>query len=143
MRVAINLSGLRNTEWYEYAIRFSFGGLITVATGIIAKEFGPTVGGLFLAFPAIFPASATLVESHERKKKRQAGLHGEKRARNAAGVDAAGAALGSLGLIGFAAVVWQFIPERSPWTVLPAATVLWFSVSVLMWKIRKAIWSLR
>src|SRR3977135_722851 len=99
MRIGINLLGLRNTRWYEYAIRFFFGGLITVATGIIAREFGPAVGGLFLAFPAVFPACASLVESHERKKKQQAGLHGDKRARNAAGVDAAGAALGSIGLI--------------------------------------------
>jgi hypothetical protein len=30
---------------------------------------GPRVGGLFLAFPAIFPASATLVEKHEKQKK--------------------------------------------------------------------------
>jgi hypothetical protein len=31
--------------------------------GLLAKKFGSTVGGLFLAFPAIFPASATLIES--------------------------------------------------------------------------------
>jgi hypothetical protein len=32
--------------------------------GLIAARFGPVVGGLFLAFPAIFPASATLIEKH-------------------------------------------------------------------------------
>jgi hypothetical protein len=56
--------------------RFVFGGLITVATGIIAKKFGPGMGGLFLAFPAIFPASATLVEKHEKEEKQQAGMEG-------------------------------------------------------------------
>ena len=60
----------------EYLIRFVFGGagLVCVAAGLIAKKFGPGVGGLFLAFPAIFPAGASLVESHERKKTQ--GPHG-------------------------------------------------------------------
>ena len=38
---------------------FFFGGLITAVAGVIAQRFGPIIGGLFLAFPAIFPASAT------------------------------------------------------------------------------------
>lgn len=44
------------------------GCLITVATGMIAKKYGPGIGGLFLAFPAILPASATLIEKHEKQK---------------------------------------------------------------------------
>ena len=47
-------------------------GLITAVAGIIAKQFGPGIGGLFLAFPAIFPASATLIEKHEKQKKENA-----------------------------------------------------------------------
>jgi hypothetical protein len=39
------------------------------------------VGGLFLAFPSIFPAAASLVESHEKKKKGRVGLDGETRGR--------------------------------------------------------------
>ena len=35
-----------------------------------AKRYGPGVAGLFLAFPAIFPAGATLIEKHEKEKKR-------------------------------------------------------------------------
>jgi FAD dependent oxidoreductase/Protein of unknown function (DUF3147) len=50
------------TRWHEYLIRFVLGGLVTAATGAIASEFGPETGGLFLAFPAIFCASATLIE---------------------------------------------------------------------------------
>ena len=64
MHIKINLAGLKETKWHEYAIRFLFGGLVTVATGFIAKAFGPTVGGVFLAFPAIFPATATLIATH-------------------------------------------------------------------------------
>jgi hypothetical protein len=29
---------------------------MTVVAGVIAARFGPIFGGLFLAFPAIFPA---------------------------------------------------------------------------------------
>jgi hypothetical protein len=74
MTIRIDLSGLRETRWHEYAIRFVFGGLITSATGLIAHLYGPQTAGLFLAFPAIFPATATLVEKHEAQKKNRAGL---------------------------------------------------------------------
>jgi hypothetical protein len=43
-------------------------------TGLIAKRFGPGIAGLFLAFPAIFSASATLIEKHEKLKKQSAGF---------------------------------------------------------------------
>jgi hypothetical protein len=76
MTISIDLSGLRKTRWYEYTVRFVFGGLTTAATGLIARRFGPRTGGLFLAFPAIFPATATLVEKHEKQKKRRTGSKG-------------------------------------------------------------------
>jgi hypothetical protein len=82
MRIQVDLSTLGQTKWYQYAIRFLFGGLITAVAGIIAKKFGPGIGGLFLAFPAIFPASATLIEKHEREKKESHGLRGKKRGRS-------------------------------------------------------------
>jgi uncharacterized protein DUF3147 len=74
MQISLDLSALGKTKWYEYALRFAFGGAITVAAGLIANKWGPGVGGLFLAFPAIFPASATLVEKHEKQEKQQHGL---------------------------------------------------------------------
>ena len=54
-------SRLRKTSWREYAVRFAFGGLITAFTGFLGTKFGPAIGGLFLGFPAILPASVTLV----------------------------------------------------------------------------------
>src|SRR5207237_3220548 len=98
MTVHLNPSGLGQAKWHEYAVRFLFGGLITAAAGIIAKKFGPGIGGLFLAFPAIFPASATLIERHEQQKKQQEGLQGQVRARQATTVDSAGAAMGCMGV---------------------------------------------
>src|SRR5437588_12303715 len=74
MRIRIEPAALLQTRWYELALRFLFGGLITAVAGIIAKEFGPGIGGLFLAFPAIFSASATLIEKHETQKKERRGF---------------------------------------------------------------------
>jgi hypothetical protein len=48
-------------KWYEYLVRFALGGAIAVTARILAEHFGPVFGRLFLAFPAIFPASAALV----------------------------------------------------------------------------------
>lgn len=139
MRVKIDPSALKKTRWYEFAVRFLFGGLITAGTGIIAKEFGPGVGGLFLAFPAIFPAGATLIEKHEKQKKERAGLRGAGRGRKAAAIDAAGASIGSIGLFVFALVVHRYLVSHRPWLVLMGATVIWLVVSLALWQVRKRI----
>ncbi len=90
MIVDVDFASLKSTKPHEYALRFLFGGIVTVTAGIIARRFGPGIGGLFLAFPAIFPASATLIENHEKQRKQQAGCDGTRRGRIAAGLDAAG-----------------------------------------------------
>jgi hypothetical protein len=133
MKIGLDLSALGKTKWYEYALRLAFGGSITVAAGLLAKQWGPGVGGLFLVFPAIFPASATLVEKYEKQKKQQDGLHGTMRGREAAGLDAAGAAIGSIGLIAFAVTVWRFMSLLSTWLVLICATLAWLITSVVFW----------
>lgn len=143
IKVSVNLSALGRTKWYEYLLRFVFGGAVTALAGIIAKRFGPEIGGLFLAFPAIFPASATLIEKHEKEKKRKAGLDGTQRGREAAGLDAAGAALGSIGLIAFALVVWRFIDTSPAWLVLTAAMLAWMLLSCILWYLRKIKLGLR
>jgi|SRR5579862_2208528 len=140
MRVSLHLSALRRTKWYEYLVRFAFGGTITVLAGLIAKQFGPVLGGLFLAFPAIFPASATLVEKHERERKKKAGIAKTVRGRQAAALDAYGAALGSVGLCFFGVVVWRFLQEHNALSVLLAATVAWGLISILLWRARKSPW---
>jgi hypothetical protein len=66
------------------------------------------VGGLFLAFPVILRATASLVQKHEIEKKQAAGLHGKVRGRWAAALESAGAAIGSVGLFGFANGVTQY-----------------------------------
>jgi hypothetical protein len=139
MQIKVDLSVLGQTKWHEYVVRFLFGGLITALAGIIAKKFGPGIGGLFLAFPAIFPASATLIEKHEKQKKEKEGLQGMQRGKEAASIDAAGSAMGSIGLLVFALLVWQFAPSHSTWFVLTIATGAWLTVCVLIWQVRKRV----
>lgn len=138
--IAVDPSALLETKWHQYAVRFFFGGLITALAAIIAKQYGPTVGGLFLAFPAIFPASATLIEKHEREHKAEKGLRGEDRARKAVSCDAAGAAMAAVALAGFALTVWKLLPTLPSAAVIALATLGWAAVSGLIWIAWKRNW---
>ena len=102
-------TSLREGRWYEYVIRFALGGAATVFTGVISSRYGAAVGGLFLALPAIFCASATLIEKHEIRRKRDVGLDGQRRGQEAAALEAAGAALGAIGMLAFAVVFWLLV----------------------------------
>jgi hypothetical protein len=139
MRISLNLSALKRTRWQDYAIRFFFGGAVTVGAGLVAKEFGPLAGGLFLAFPAIFPASATLVDKHERQKKLRSGIRHTTRGRKAAALDAFGAAQGSIGLATFGLVIWKLVPKLGGFPALVLATTVWLGISVSIWLAQKAI----
>jgi uncharacterized protein DUF3147 len=139
MRIGLNFSSLRGTSFHEYAIRFIFGGLITAIAGVVAKFWGAEVAGLLLAFPAIFPASATLVEKHQIEQKHRCGQHGSKRGREAAALDAAGAVPGCVGLIVFGVLIWQLLTRYAPAPVLIVSAIAWFAVAFGMWRIRKAL----
>ncbi|MGY8637133.1 DUF3147 family protein [Bradyrhizobium sp. 14AA] len=138
MLVKLSSSALKQTRWYEYAVRFVLGGLATVLAGFVGSHFGVSVGGLFLALPAIFCASATLIESHERRAKEKAGLSGGRRGQQAAALDAAGAALGSVGLAGFAAVFHVTVEASVAFAFIAALTV-WAIVSVSTWWLRRKL----
>jgi hypothetical protein len=140
VRVKLDISAGRRTKWYEYVIRFAVGGAVTVVAALIAKRFGPVIGGLFLAFPAIFPSTATLIASHEKQKKAEAGMSGSLRAHQLAGADAVGAAMGGVGLVAFAAAAWWAVPVHSTIFVQAAATLAWLVVSLVMWSTREFVW---
>jgi hypothetical protein len=137
MVIKLKLRALQQTSWNEYLTRFVLGGLITALTGWLAHRFGPVFGGLFLAFPAIFPASATLLEKHEREKKRKAGFAFTIRGRLAAALDARGAVMGALGGMGFGALVWKALPTGHWSATLVLALGCWLVASSLLWYIRK------
>ncbi|HZQ95325.1 MAG TPA: DUF3147 family protein [Candidatus Sulfotelmatobacter sp.] len=137
MRIQLDFSTVKQTRWHEFAVRFLLGGLITAALGVIGKKFGPVVGGLFLAFPVMFPASATLIDKHEKEKKQRAGMEGRRRARQLVSVDAAGTAMASVGLFVFALLISQLIRDYNAASVIAAATLGWLAVSIFIWHIRK------
>jgi hypothetical protein len=92
---------------------------------------------VFLAFPAILPASLTLLARHQRERKARLGLNGTVRGGQAAALDALGATLGSAGLLAFALIAWEWLPTQRPTLVLTAATVGWAVTAYLMWRCRK------
>ncbi|HXN63899.1 MAG TPA: DUF3147 family protein [Candidatus Acidoferrales bacterium] len=137
MKVEFNFAPLAQIHWYEYATRFILGGAVTVIAGLLAKKFGPAFGGLFLAFPAIFPAGATLLEKHETEKKQKAGITNSVRGPEAAALDARGAAMGGMGLACFALIVWKLLPVWDAATVLALAIVAWLSICLSLWWLNK------
>jgi drug/metabolite transporter (DMT)-like permease len=119
-------------------IRFALGGGVTIVTGVVSSRYGPAVGGLFLALPAIFCASATLIERHEIRRKREAGLTGRRRGKMAAASDAAGAALGAVGMLFFGAA-FAFLAGYSVVAAFVGASLAWLVVAVGAWCIRRKL----
>jgi hypothetical protein len=112
--VGFDWSKLRKTHPPELLIRFLFGAGIALVAAIAGHVFGPKVGGLFLAFPAILPATLTLIEKKEGTAK--------------AWADASGGALGAVGLAAFAFVTFRLLPAN-PGLALLIALVAWLAVS--------------
>jgi uncharacterized protein DUF3147 len=122
MKPMLDLKGVRSVHLWEYVARFAFGGAVSVVTTLVARAYGPLVGGLFLAFPSIFPASITLVKRHDGRAK--------------ALDDARGARIGGGGMIAFALVVWAGSERYSPLLVLASGLATWALVSVGLWILR-------
>ena len=110
---------VQKSSWWDFAVRIAFGGVTTVVAYLIGERFGPSVAGLFLAFPAIMPASVTLVTKHS----------GEGKAINAS----LGTLAGTLGLAAFGAVVWLLGQQASAWLVILAAVLAWIVVGLGGW----------
>ena len=134
---ALDFSSLKTARWWEFAVRFFLGGAVTVCTGLTARHFGPVIGGLFLAFPAIFPATATLIARHETLKKSQAGISDRARGRKAAALDAAGAVLGGWGMVCFGCAAWLAQLSFPTALALALAAILWLIVSASLWWVRR------
>jgi hypothetical protein len=133
VRISLSASGLRDMTWHEAAWRFVLGGTVTAVAGAIAHKYGPSIGGLFLVFPAILPTSLTLVAKHQERRKAKLGLHGAVRGMQAAALDARGALIATTGLIGFALVVRRLARSADPVVCLVSATAVWFVVAGSAW----------
>jgi hypothetical protein len=119
MKPELAVAQLRTTKPWELGLRFVFGGSIAVGIHMIANAWGPAVAGLFLAFPAILPATLTLVKRHGGRAE--------------AIDDARGARLGSIGLAAFAVIVALLAGHIAAPLVLALAAVTWLVVDVGLW----------
>ena len=114
--MGFELSKVRDVKATDLAIRFGFGAGVSIAAAAITARFGPMAGGMFLAFPAILPATLTLLEDK----------HGTEDAVH----DDRGAFLGSLGLVAFAVVGAITFGRLAIGVVLAAASTAWVVVAV-------------
>jgi hypothetical protein len=103
----------------------------------LASALRESIGGLFLAFPAIFPSGASLIENHEKKRRAKLGFDGTLRGRVAASVDAAGATFGSIALAVFALILWKGLPTYNAYAVIPGATLVWICIATTLWAVRR------
>jgi hypothetical protein len=137
VKIRLDATALRRTRWYGHLLRFALGGLVTVGTGLVGKAGGPVVGGLFLAFPAIFPIGVVMIE---RLENRAVGPTARgHRARRAVLAEAVGASLGALGLTGFALTVWAGATRAPIAAVLAAALLTWAAVALGTWYVRRRL----
>jgi hypothetical protein len=140
--ISFSPSALKEGRLYEYMIRFALGGAVTAFTGLVSSRCGASIGGLFLALPAIFCASATLIEKHEIRRKREAGLDGRRRGEEAAALESAGAVLGAFGMLAFAVTFSLTVADSVP-TAFIAASLAWAVVSIAGWCVRRKMQTVR
>ena len=105
----------------QLLLRFILGATVSLSAAIVSVELAPVAGGVFLAFPAILPATLTLLERDKGSV--------------AAVGDARGALAGALGLVAFALTV-VILGHHAPAAItLLTALSAWIVVSLLLYSI--------
>jgi hypothetical protein len=110
----------------DYIIRFCFGAAISLVAGLIGMKFGPRLGGVFLAFPAILPASLTLIAKKEGN--------------DPAARDSIGAVLGAIAMIAFAVIVSLWVVRLGVVPALAIGLVVWLIVAVALYALVEAVY---
>jgi Protein of unknown function (DUF3147) len=116
---AYSLSKIRGVRLRDLAIRFALGAAISVVAGILGNVFGHRFGGAFLAFPAILPASLTLVQEEEGTRR--------------AGRNAIGAVLGAVGMVAFALVGEASFGRMPAFLALALALLGWIVAATALY----------
>jgi len=117
----VDVGAIKKHKPSDYLLRFGFGAAIALAAGLIGMKFGPIVGGVFLGFPAILPASLTLIEKKDGKEE--------------ASIDSVGAVLGAVAMIAFAVAVILFARGLGVVASLAVALVVWLVAAFVLYAI--------
>jgi hypothetical protein len=113
----------------DYAIRFVFGGTISVVAALIGAVVEEPIGGIFTAFPAIMLASLTLIDKAADREH--------------ASYDAMGAALGAVGFIACAYFIFYTL-ERVPVAAsLGIGLLIWLIVTMGLYALYALVVSLK
>ena len=118
-RPSLDPSKLRQIKVKDYAIRFAFGGAVSVIAALLGHWVTPRFGGVFTAFPAILLASLTLI--------------GEEEGREKSAEDAEGGVLGALAFVGIAAFIAATLAYLSGAASLFLALLIWLVVAVSLY----------
>ena len=118
--VKLDIGQIKQVKWQDYAIRFLFGGTVSVLASLIALWATGRIGGIFTAFPATLLASLTIIGKHE--------------GRHPAVEDAQGGVVGAIALVVAALVLsvtltqlagaWSLLLALASWLVCGAGLYL-------------------
>jgi hypothetical protein len=107
---------IREASYRDMAVRFAFGGTISVVAALIGAVTTESIGGIFTAFPAILVASLTLIDKQEDPEH--------------ASYDAVGAALGAVGFVACALFISLTLQRWPVAASLMVGLSIWLAVSV-------------
>lgn len=113
----------------DYAIRFAFGGAVSVVAALIGRWTNVPFGGVFTAFPAILLASLTLI--------------GEKYGREQSAEDAEGGVIGAFAFVVAAIFIANIIMYISGAASLLLALGIWTALAVALYLLAIRIGFLR
>ena len=123
------LGRIKEARFRDFAIRFAFGGTISVVAALIGAVFNESIGGIFTAFPAILVASLTLIDKQQDREH--------------ASYDAVGAALGAVGFIACAFFISRTLEQWPVATSLGMGILTWLVVSAGLYALYALVASLR
>src|SRR5215217_6555905 len=110
---------IRDASYRDMAVRFAFGGTISVVAALIGAATTESIGGVFTAFPAILVATLTLIDKQEDQEH--------------ASYDAVGAALGAVGFVACALFISLTMQRWSTAASLGVGLSIWLAVSVVLY----------
>jgi hypothetical protein len=123
------LGRIKEARFRDFAIRFAFGGTISVIAALIGTVSDESIGGIFTAFPAILMASLTLIAKQEDPEH--------------ASYDSVGAALGAVGFVACAFFISRTLEKWPVATSLGVGLLIWLVVSVGLYTLYAVVASLR